>query len=279
MCRFIAYIGKTPTTLSSLLEEPKNSLIKQSKSAQESGKTGLNADGFGVSWYQHEVDSTPALYRATGPAWSDTNLLHIAKKTSSTCFLGHIRAATIGEVNFYNCHPFIYKEYSFVHNGTIRNFNVIRRDLLNMLDDDIFNIIRGHTDSEHLFAFIMQQVKNQPTPNLALAMQDALTKIQLLQKQHNQNCISRINTALTDGHQMVITRYISDTSEKPISLYYTLQPTLIPNTQNMTKTGIIIASEPLSGHADHWEEVPLNTMLIIEPSLSVSLQEIILTKK
>ena len=141
MCRFIAYLGTPPLRLSSLLEEPENSLIKQSKHAQESGKRGLNADGFGIAWYQKHLTPFPALFRSTSPAWSDVNLQNLATTTASSCFLGHIRAATVGNVNLYNCHPFTYQQYSFVHNGTIRHFNIIRRAVLNLLDDDIFETI------------------------------------------------------------------------------------------------------------------------------------------
>lgn len=53
----------------------------------------------------------------------------------SDCFLAHIRAATEGGVSLDNSHPFRYKQYLLMHNGGIRNFVKIKRDLINRLSN------------------------------------------------------------------------------------------------------------------------------------------------
>ena len=66
MCRFVAYLGKRPVLLDSILDAPENSLISQSRHARE-GLYGLNADGFGIAWYQHSVDNLPAVFKSILP--------------------------------------------------------------------------------------------------------------------------------------------------------------------------------------------------------------------
>ena len=155
MCRFVAYLGKKSILLNELLVKPKNSLINQSRDAKE-GRLGLNADGFGLGWYSHEIDKIPGVFKSTQPAWNDNNLKHLANKIKSSCFLAHVRASTVGDIVLNNCHPFSYHEYAFVHNGTIRFFDKIKRQIINELDDIIFSEIKAQTDSEHLFFLIMQ---------------------------------------------------------------------------------------------------------------------------
>ena len=46
-----------------------------------------------------------------------------------------------------------------MHNGGIPQFQRIRRKLLALLDDDVFDWIKGQTDSEHVFALLMQQIR------------------------------------------------------------------------------------------------------------------------
>src|ERR1044071_4844098 len=103
MCRFVLYHG-TPITLASLVTEPGHSIIKQSIHASETEEP-LNGDGFGVAWYVPELSQQPGVFRSVSPAWSNQNLLDLARVTRSRCVLAHVRAATSGlPVSETNCH-------------------------------------------------------------------------------------------------------------------------------------------------------------------------------
>ena len=90
MCRFLAYSG-VPVFLEDFVASPCHSLIHQSLHAEEA-KTGTNGDGFGVGWYGERPE--PGHYREVRPAWSDENLLSIARQVRSHLFFAHVRAAT-----------------------------------------------------------------------------------------------------------------------------------------------------------------------------------------
>jgi glutamine amidotransferase len=70
MCRLIGYRGKTNILLSELVEKPENSLIKQSLETKL-GKKGINADGFGISWYNQDQWHSVKLYYKIIPLLND----------------------------------------------------------------------------------------------------------------------------------------------------------------------------------------------------------------
>ena len=249
MCRFVAYIGEEELLIANLLVNPENSLIKQSKSAIKD-QYKINADGFGMAWYNFKVNSNPAIFKSTQPAWNDSNLIDLAKTIESKCFMGHIRASTIGDVSNRNCHPFFYKQYTMVHNGTIDNFNKIRRLLMEQLSDDLFLAIKGNTDSECLFFLIMQYVHS----GCGMPLEDAIKKaFKWINNAQAEGDFSRLNIVITDGRDMIATRF-SSTNNKILSLSYS----------KAKGESFIIASEPLDDHVAEWHEVPINHYLYIK---------------
>ncbi len=283
MCRFLVYLGKEAGTLGDIIEKPENSLINQSKQAKE-GKHLLNADGFGVSWYNQKTGGAPGIFKSVQPAWNNQNLKHLVAKVQSHCFMAHVRASTVGYVNTFNCHPFSYENYSFVHNGTIHGFDAIRRSLLSTLGKDYFNSIKGQTDSEYFFALVMNLLYQRPAPHTIDQMADALAaaiheinRLRLLVGDTNH---SVINASLTDGKKVVSSRYISNDAKEPFSLYYMLgkasdkSEAHLFTSQNTAPEAIVLASEPLTDCCNSWEEVPVNHLLLADEDLSVRFRSI-----
>jgi glutamine amidotransferase len=253
MCRFIAYLGKKAILLDTLVFEAENSLVKQSHSYKE-GVSSVHADGFGVSWYDFNIDTTPAVFKSAQPAWNDLNLQNLAKKIKSTCFLAHVRASTIGAVNQHNCHPFLYEEYSFVHNGTIRHFENLKRKIFDLLEDELLFNIKGTTDSEYLFYLILHF--HNEDKNLAESVIKAIHWIENAQLDFNDEEFSRINVVITNGKELVATRFVSK-DHNSLSLNYALTE------DSSGITSITLSSEALSNSDPSWKEVPINNYLYI----------------
>lgn len=271
MCRYVAYLGKDPLILSEILDEPENSLIAQSRAARETDMT-LNGDGVGIAWYNHSIDAFPALYKSILPAWNDKNLKHVAAKVRSTCFLGHVRSSTIGDVNLENTHPYIYQKYAFVHNGTIENFPGLKYDLHKLFRKDVFNAIHGQTDSEHLFMLLMhyldRHIEQATTPQIIKAYQKMINDITKRQRRAGGSTKARISTVLTDGERLFASRYHSYNSLEPLTLYFTELNPINNKLQNNYNNAILIASERLNDCADAWVEVPMNHLLVVEKDLT-----------
>ncbi|PWY56496.1 class II glutamine amidotransferase [Legionella qingyii] len=276
MCRFVAYIGKEDILLANLLVKPNNSLIKQSLLARES-RTLTNGDGFGLGWYT-PFDKTPALFTSLFPAWNDRNFSYIAKKTRAQLFFAHIRAASTGGISHFNCHPFIYKNWLFMHNGFIPFFKKIKRQISNLLDDDIYSWIKGSTDSELIFALFLQLAKNLKIKNSHDIHNILLKTLQIINelvKQYHKKAVSYFNICITDGKRIVAFRYCTSARTKPETMYFSLSESLAKSaTKETVYNYVIIASEKLSTNGFKWQIIPVNHCFMVESNLSISLQKL-----
>lgn len=255
MCRFAAYFGLKKVLLNRVLSLPENSLIKQSKKAKE-GILGLNADGFGVAWYNFAISQHPGVYKSTQPAWSNNNLIHIADKIESECFLAHVRASTVGNVNYNNCHPFIFEKYAFVHNGTIRGFENYKKKIINKINHDLFLKIKGNSDSEYLFFLIMDFILQKN--DLQTSVKKAIEWI--VNEEKTTETFSRINIIITNGEEVVATRFVSK-NQSALSLKY-----LAKMTDSSTVFSLILSSEALDDDNKNWLSLPENHYLYLNKS-------------
>ena len=283
MCRFLYYQGET-IHLSHVITEPGHSLIHQSFSALEREEP-LNGDGFGLAWYVPEFER-PALFRSVSPAWSNQNLLEIARVTRSSRILAHVRAATQGiPVSERNCHPFRFERFAFMHNGDIGGFRSIRRQLLNQLSDEAFGSINGSTDSEHFFALVRDELVSGPggrlegADRLAAAVEGALAKVLGMLDRTGVAEHTYMNAVLTDGEHTIVTRFTTDEPDEADSLYwstgrcYTCE--LAPHDELDAHHGpsVVVSSEPLTAD-EGWSAVPVGSLLAIDPGGRVEVRPI-----
>ena len=284
MCRLVAYLGEE-VLLDEVLVKPINSIIMQSLQARESD-IPTNGDGFGVGWYVPSISDAPALFTSISPAWGDRNLLNLTAKIKSTAFFAHVRAASEGGVTHYNCHPFVYGQWMLMHNGGIADFIMVKRHLRHLLDDDIYNWIKGDTDSEHLFALFLQLAKGRDLSQLTVVA-DVLeetfeTVLQLVQR-FNAKGTSYFNIALTDGKRLIVTRYCNDVTLTPETLHYTIGSYLInrpaqdekqePMMQTIGRQdSILVSSEKLNNFDAEWKTVPPNHLLMVDEAFNISLR-------
>src|SRR3954447_16075797 len=101
------------------------------------GAETTNGDGFGVSWYGG--GDGPGMYHSVAPAWGDRNLRELAAHVESPLFLAHVRATSGTAIQETNCHPFRHGRWLMVHNGVLKGFREMRRDLMVAVDPDLFN--------------------------------------------------------------------------------------------------------------------------------------------
>ena len=132
MCRWLAHHG-APQLIYDLLFSQKHSIVVQSLHSTM-GAEATNGDGFGVGWYG--IGDEPAQYRSVEPAWHDRNMKDLSKHIMSPTVFAHNRAASPGvsTVQQTNCHPFRYGQWLWMHNGVLRGFASIKRDLVLRVD-------------------------------------------------------------------------------------------------------------------------------------------------
>jgi len=265
MCRWLAYSG-TPIRLDELLYKPRYSLIDQSTHARLGVET-TNGDGFGVGWYGTDGSPEPALFRGVGPAWSDGNLREIARSTSSSLFLAHIRASTGTPVQQTNCHPFRYQNWLWVHNGAIRDFALFKRDLVLAVDPELYPAMTGSTDSEVMF-FVALTLGLRHGPIAAVERMTGM--VESIGRAHGVPAPVQMTVATTDGERVWCFRY--STEGKSRSLFYSTEISalhrLYPENENLRRLSDgtrLVVSEPLGELPGAWQPVPESSYGVIQP--------------
>ena len=66
----------------------------------------------------------------------------LASGISSPLFFAHIRASTGSAIQETNTHPFRYGNWLWMHNGLIRDFPKVHRELVHEIDDSVFHVDR-----------------------------------------------------------------------------------------------------------------------------------------
>jgi predicted glutamine amidotransferase len=262
VCRWLAYSG-SPILLSDVLLTPTHSLIDQSLHARLGVET-TNGDGFGVGWYDR--GGSPGVFREVGPAWSDRNLRELSLHVESSLILAHIRASTGTAVQQTNCHPFRYEDWLWVHNGLIRDFSVIKRELLLAVDPELYKSIEGSTDSELMFYLALTFGLADDAPRAVAQM------VGFVEEVGRRNGIEypiQMTIGTSDGDRVWAFRYSSEGQSR--SLYFSTDVRTLremyednPILQGLSDETRIVVSEPLGDLPGAWNELPESSYGVIQ---------------
>ena len=288
------YKGSKPIILSKLITEPSHSILTQSYDSRLRLDTRrpVNGDGFGVGWYTDlELGADPCIFTSTLPAWNCVNLERIAPKTCSRLIFAHVRATTEGSLAENNCHPFQHKTLMWMHNGNIGSWKYVKRPLADSLADKWYLGVKGGTDSEWAFALFLDTLEREGVDPcsepeggfgekvLRRAMKATIAKINAFVKavpvEHNLAEVetrSLLNLAVTDGHSVIVTRYVSSKTDAAASLYYSSGTDWVEGKtkghfkmerRDKASDVVLVASEPLTFERHNWLAVPTNTIVTI----------------
>lgn len=151
--------------------------------------------------------------------------------------IAHIRYATIGNVEYPNCHPFTKKDkngrrWTQVHNGTIFDYPPLRK---------YTGIQKGSTDSERILLYLVDQIEKEE--HLAGQKLSAIERFRILDHIFVQMSRgNKLNLLLYDGECM----YVHTNYSK--SLYFLEK-----------EKYTLFSTVPLTEEA--WEPLPMNTLL------------------
>jgi gamma-glutamyl hercynylcysteine S-oxide hydrolase len=121
MCRHLGWLGRE-TSVSSLVLDPPHGLRVQSYAPRRQKHGLLNADGWGVGFFD---GSTPRRWRSPVPLWGDVSFDSIAPALRSHCVVAAVRSATVGmPIESSATAPFTDGQWLLSHNG------VVDRDVL-----------------------------------------------------------------------------------------------------------------------------------------------------
>jgi gamma-glutamyl hercynylcysteine S-oxide hydrolase len=179
----------------------------------------MNADGWGVGFYS-ATRPEPARWRSSRPLWSDISLASIAPVISSSCVLAAVRSATAGmPLDETAAAPFQHGRWLLSHNG------VVDRSVLGP-HPAAESVCDSAQLAAHLFDFGPERA-GEFVADLGQRDPDA-----------------RLNLLLTDGEQVLATRWNDTLSVLP------------------TADGIAVASEPFDDDP-RWADVPDHHLVAI----------------
>lgn len=116
MCRHLGWLG-ADVTVSSLVLDPPCGLRVQSYAPRRQKHGLMNADGWGVGFFDGDV---PRRWRSPAPLWGDASFDSIAPALRSHCVLAAVRSATVGmPIEATATAPFTDGRWLLSHNGIV----------------------------------------------------------------------------------------------------------------------------------------------------------------
>ncbi|WP_102145467.1 ergothioneine biosynthesis protein EgtC [Mycobacterium hubeiense] len=116
MCRHLGWLGE-PVPVSSLVLDPPSGLLVQSYAPRRQKHGLMNADGWGVGFFDNGVARR---WRSAAPLWGDTSFASVAPALRSGCIVAAVRSATIGmPIEPSASAPFTDGRWLLSHNGLV----------------------------------------------------------------------------------------------------------------------------------------------------------------
>jgi len=148
MCRLLGIVSSEPTKFRIVPQESTRNLAALSRA---------HRDGWGLAVYEPSAASSPAgdgswrFDRTSACAPEDANVRRLASGRGAL-MLWHTRRNSTGVAN--DLHPFRSGRWVFAHDGTIHKRDYLRLNTSRRRQAEL----RGHTDSELLFAYLLTQL-------------------------------------------------------------------------------------------------------------------------
>jgi gamma-glutamyl hercynylcysteine S-oxide hydrolase len=220
VCRHLAYIGP-PVALRSLLFDAPHALVHQARTPRFQHAGPDNPDGWGVAWGSDPSER----YRTAIPMWDD---VAFSGPERAGGVLAAARYATRGSTrDARNSAPFVSDGWIFSLNGYVSGFrDGFGSELRSRLTPRRARTIEGDTDSEVVFALILDQL------DVGVAPGEALADVARIVRTESPGAL---NLLLTDRESIYATAIDN-------SLYLSAD------------SGLLVASEPLDDR-DSWREI------------------------
>lgn len=116
MCRHLGWLGHS-ASVASLVLDPPYGLLVQSYSPRRQKNGLMNADGWGVGFFD---GGTARRWRSAAPLWGDTSFASVAPALRSECIVAAVRSATVGmPIEASASAPFSDGTWLLSHNGVV----------------------------------------------------------------------------------------------------------------------------------------------------------------
>lgn len=200
MCRLYGFRSNARRKVECELIQAQNSLLSQSQH-DERGRS--NPHGWGLGTYD---GVRPSVVRQPEAAYDSAAFRSESARIYTCNTLAHVRRATVGIVREENTHPFVSGNWLFAHNGNLGAFEGIRDRFLAEMSSAHRREVKGDTDSEHFFRWVLSRMEREPERGLLSVLGDAVHRVRRWSDEADPGSEVALNTILTNGHETVGTR-------------------------------------------------------------------------
>lgn len=265
MCRLFGFVANAPTRVECSLVHSVNSLVAQSAHDMV-GKQ--HEHGWGVAEYP---DGVPILEKQAWAAYHGEHFKKAAARVYAKIVIAHVRRATVGTPEVDNTHPFTHGRWAFAHNGTVPNFDQVRDILLDDIDPLHRTEIRGTTDSEHVFRYLLSLYEREPERPLIDILRHGLWHIVQLSQEVDPDAPIGLNILWSNGRNLVgsrLGRTLWYLEREGTHVCQVCGERHVHHKSEQGYRAVEIASEPITDDSN-WLEVPNETLYDVEPDMNV----------
>ncbi|TWU48880.1 hypothetical protein Poly51_47840 [Rubripirellula tenax] len=175
-----------------------------------------HSDGWGVVSYHRP--KIKWLRRAVA-AYDDDRFAQPIDASFAKTVVASIRRASRSAFNDENCHPFMFGRWSFAHNGTLTAVETLRPAMLREMGPEFRKQIRGQTDIELIFCWLLQRLQANKCINgdrcvrlagMLSTFADAVSELDARNREtesaSDTDRTAKLNFVLTNGNVLVGSR-------------------------------------------------------------------------
>lgn len=196
MCRLLGIVSSEPTEFRIILQEGPRSLA---------GLSREHRDGWGLAVFEPDGEAACGgwrLHKAVACAAEDDGFRRLATARGAL-MISHVRRRTVGAVSLENTHPFRAGRWVFAHNGTIRDRDYLR----SMISQGRLAEVKGHTDSELFFAYLLSELDAADVANVGATPATDMVIAEAVRRACADPDFGSVNFLLSDGLTMYAHRF------------------------------------------------------------------------
>lgn len=260
MCRLFGLIANKEV-------DAEFSFLKADIPFKELGKK--NPHGWGIGYYKN---NSPKIIKEP-KSTIESKQFNQEVLVNSNIIISHVRKKSDGDKKKENTHPFQYHDWIFAHNGNID----IKAELQESLNSDFRNSLKGQTDSEVFFYWLIQNIEEED--DLAEGIKKSVDFIETNKGSRttslnfiliDRNCLIALRKAFTNiDYYSLYYLYRDPNNLAPFKFKSRETEQLIKSKILNNEKAVLVCSEKLTKE-EKWEPLSNDQLIIVDRALTIN---------